>query len=44
MDKEQAHEKEAVPVFGTWPRIYWAVVVVNVIWIALAYAFTRFPY
>ena len=37
-------DPELVPVFGTWRRIYVAVIVVNLIAIALVYVFSRFPY
>jgi hypothetical protein len=37
-------DAERVPVFGTWPRIYLAVVVVNLTAILLSALFTRFPY
>lgn len=33
-----------VPIFGTWPRIYLAVIVVNLVAMALVYLFSRFPY
>jgi hypothetical protein len=44
MDKPPADTPDTVPVFGTWSRIYWAVVAVNAVWIAFSYFFTRFPY
>jgi len=45
MEKAQDGEgSEIVPVFGSWPRIYAAVVVVNVTWIAASYFFSRFPF
>ena len=37
-------ESDRVPVFGTWRAIYTAVIVVNVIVMALVYAFSRFAY
>ncbi len=37
-------DPELVPVFGTWRRIYAAVIVVNLIAMALVYLFSRFPY
>jgi hypothetical protein len=37
-------DDDRVPVFGAWARIYAAVVVVNLIAIALARVLTRFPY
>jgi hypothetical protein len=33
-----------VPVFGTWRNIYAAVIVVNLMAMALVYVFSRFPY
>ena len=35
---------EFVPVFGTWRAIYGAVVVVNLIAMALVYLFSRFRF
>ncbi len=37
-------DDERVPVFGTWPRIYAAVVAAAVIVMLLVLAFSRFPY
>ncbi len=37
-------DPEFVPVFGTWRRIYAAVIVVNLIAITLVYLFSRFAY
>jgi hypothetical protein len=34
-------DDERVPLFGTWRRIYAAVVVVNLVFIVLAYLFGR---
>ena len=33
-----------VPIFGTWRTIYLAVIVVNLIAMALVHLFSRFPY
>ena len=35
---------ESVPIFGTWRRIYTAVVLVNLAAMLLVYLFSRFPY
>ena len=35
---------ERVPIFGTWPRIYAAVVAVNVAVMALVWAFSVWPF
>lgn len=35
---------DPVPVFGSWPRIYAAVLVSAVAWIALSWAFSRWPF
>lgn len=43
-EHDRSRDDDRVPVFGTWTRIYVAVVVVNLIAIALSRVFTRFPY
>ncbi len=35
---------EKVPLFGTWPRIYGAVVISALVVMALVVLFSRFPY
>jgi hypothetical protein len=35
---------EPVPLFGTWTRIYAAVVALNVVVIALVWAFSAWPF
>ena len=37
-------DEEAVPVFGTWPRIYAAVIVSAILVMALVGAFSRWPW
>jgi hypothetical protein len=37
-------EAERVPIFGTWPRIYAAVVLSAVLVMALVYVFSVWPY
>jgi hypothetical protein len=37
-------DNERVPIFGTWPRIYAAVVVCAVVVMALVYVFSVWPY
>jgi hypothetical protein len=37
-------EAERVPIFGTWPRIYAAVVLSAVVVMALVYLFSVWPY
>ncbi|MBK5254872.1 MAG: hypothetical protein JJE39_02465 [Vicinamibacteria bacterium] len=37
-------DPEFVPFFGTWRAIYVAVIVVNLVAMALVYLFSRFPY
>ena len=39
-----ADESERVPIFGTWGRIYAAVVVCAVLVMALVYVFSVWPY
>ena len=39
-----AAEDEAVPVFGTWPRIYAAVIVSALVVMGLVAVFSAFPY
>lgn len=41
---DQNSDTGLVPVFGTWRNIYAAVIVVNLIAMALVYLFSRFPY
>ena len=35
---------DPVPIFGSWPRIYAAVIVSAVLWIALSWVFSRWPF
>jgi len=44
LDEERAPDDERVPVFGTWPRIYAAVLLNAVVIMALIYLFSRWPY
>jgi hypothetical protein len=37
-------DEERVPIFGTWPRIYAAVIAANVAVIALVWAFSLWPW
>ena len=37
-------EAERVPIFGTWPRIYTAVVACAIVVMALVYVFSIWPY
>ncbi len=37
-------DEERVPLFGTWPRIYGAVVISALLVMALVVLFSRFPY
>ena len=37
-------DEERVPVFGSWPRIYGAVVISALLVMALVVLFSRFPY
>jgi len=41
---QDADESERVPIFGTWRRIYTAVVVCAVLVMALVYVFSVWPY
>ena len=35
---------DPVPIFGSWPRMYGAVIATAVLWIALSWAFSRWPF
>ena len=35
---------DPVPIFGTWPRIYAAVIISAVLWIALVALFSGWPF
>ncbi len=35
---------DPVPIFGSWPRIYAAVIASAVFWIALSWVFSRWPF
>jgi hypothetical protein len=37
-------DDEKVPLFGSWPRIYGAVVISALVVMALVVLFSRFPY
>jgi hypothetical protein len=41
---DQNSDTGHVPLFGTWRRIYIAVIVTNLVAMALVYLFSRFPY
>jgi hypothetical protein len=41
---DPSEQDQHVPVFGTWPRIYGAVVILNVVVIALIWVFSRWPW
>ncbi len=43
MDEDRAPD-ERVPVFGTWPRIYAAVILNALVVMALVALFSRWPY
>jgi hypothetical protein len=40
---DPAHE-DPVPIFGSWPRIYLAVVVSTLAWIVFVAVFSRWPF
>jgi hypothetical protein len=42
--QDEPTDDEPVPVFGTWTRIYVAVLVNMVVTIAALFAFSRWPY
>jgi len=42
--KPAADDDDPVPIFGSWRRIYTAVIVVAVICMALSAVFSRWPY
>jgi hypothetical protein len=44
LDEESTPDDERVPLFGTWPRIYAAVLLNAVVIMALIYLFSRWPY
>jgi hypothetical protein len=35
---------DPVPIFGSWPRMYAAVIASAVLWIAFSWAFSRWPF
>ncbi len=43
-DPSRPSDDEAVPIFGTWPRIYAAVIVSALAVMALVAVFSVFPY
>ena len=44
LDENHAAEDERVPLFGTWPRIYAAVILNALVMMVLVYLFSRWPY
>jgi hypothetical protein len=42
--EDPGREDEAVPLFGTWPRIYLGVIVTALVVMALVALFARWPY
>jgi hypothetical protein len=43
-DSDPTDSDERVPIFGTWPRIYAAVIICAVAVMALVAVFSSFPY
>jgi len=44
LDENHAADDERVPFFGTWPRIYAAVILNALVVMALVFLFSRWPY
>ncbi len=44
MEEDRAPDDERVPVFGTWPRIYAAVILNALVVMILVWLFSRWPF